>query len=102
MGYGTRKHDKIPYRAVGPVTKEEYISRMKRYDNQLNKKLGINPEFYSIEDRIRLLRKFREKEYQKLKDAVYKRRGWNINGIPTIKKINSLGLDFPELIAFIK
>jgi len=35
MGYGTRKHDTIPYRAMGPVTKEEYESRKERYDEQL-------------------------------------------------------------------
>jgi aldehyde:ferredoxin oxidoreductase len=43
MGYGTRGHDTVPYRAVGPVTKEEYESRSKRYDKQLKEKLGIDP-----------------------------------------------------------
>ncbi|MCW3997444.1 MAG: aldehyde:ferredoxin oxidoreductase, partial [Candidatus Bathyarchaeota archaeon] len=42
MGFGTRKHDIVPYRAVGPVTKEEYESRKERYDTQLKEKLGIN------------------------------------------------------------
>jgi aldehyde:ferredoxin oxidoreductase len=98
MGYGTREHDTIPYRAVGPVTKEEYDSRSERYDGQLKEKLGINPNLYSVNNKMKLLREFREQEYEKLKDAVYKRRGWNSNGIPTIKKIIALGINFPEVI----
>ena len=29
-------------------------------------------------------RKYREGEYEKLIDAVYPKRGWNLNGVPTI------------------
>ena len=35
MGFGRREHDSIPYRAMGPVTVEEYESRADRYDKQL-------------------------------------------------------------------
>ncbi len=35
MGFGRRKHDHIPYRAMGPVTVDEYESRQERYDEQL-------------------------------------------------------------------
>jgi aldehyde:ferredoxin oxidoreductase len=45
-----------------------------------------------------ILRKYREAEYEKLKDAVYKRRGWNQNGVPTIEKAKALGIDFPDVI----
>jgi aldehyde:ferredoxin oxidoreductase len=102
MGFGTRESDTIPYRAVGPVTKEEYESRLERYDNQLKEKIGINPELYSIEQRITVLREFREGEYEKLKDAVYQRRGWTSNGIPTLDKICTLGIDFPKVLELIK
>jgi aldehyde:ferredoxin oxidoreductase len=98
MGFGTRKYDTVPYRAVGPVTIEEYESRKERYDDQLKEKLGINLESQSIETKIKLLRDFREQEYEKLKDAVYKRRGWTSNGVPTIAKIKSLGINFPKVI----
>jgi aldehyde:ferredoxin oxidoreductase len=101
MGLGTRDQDTVPYRAVGPVTKEEYVSRQVRYDKQLIEKLDINPENKTIEEKIELLKTFRKKEYELLKDAVYKRRGWNTNGIPTIKKIKSLNIDFPEVLALI-
>ena len=30
-----------------------------------------------------------------LRDAVYKRRGWNNNGIPTIEHLKKIGMDFP-------
>ena len=39
MGFGSREHDQIRYRAMGPVTVEEYESRQDRYDDQLAEKL---------------------------------------------------------------
>ena len=42
MGYGTREHDTVPYRAMGPVTNEEYRSRAKRYDDQLIEKYDMD------------------------------------------------------------
>ncbi|MEM4244028.1 MAG: aldehyde ferredoxin oxidoreductase C-terminal domain-containing protein [Candidatus Bathyarchaeia archaeon] len=102
MGYGTREHDAIPYRAVGPVTKEEYESRRDRYDKQLKEKLGIDPAGKSTEEKIAILRRHREAEYEKLKDAVYKRRGWTPNGVPTVEKAKALGIDFPDVIALLK
>ena len=98
MGYGTRAQDTLPYRAVGPVTKEEYESRSERYDKQLKEKVGIDLAGKSTEEKIVALRKYREGEYEKLKDAVYKRRGWSSNGVPTIKKVKTLGIDFPDVI----
>ncbi|MEM4733453.1 MAG: aldehyde ferredoxin oxidoreductase C-terminal domain-containing protein [Candidatus Bathyarchaeia archaeon] len=102
MGYGTREHDAIPYRAMGPVTKEEYESRRDRYDKQLKEKLGINPAGKSTEEKIAILRRHREAEYEKLKDAVYKRRGWTPNGVPTVEKVKALGIDFPDVISLLK
>jgi aldehyde:ferredoxin oxidoreductase len=102
MGYGTRAYDTVPYRAVGPVTNQEYESRRERYDKQLKEKLDINPEGKSTEDKMAALRKYREAEYEKLKDAVYKRRGWTSNGVPTIEKAKMLGIDFPDVIELLK
>ena len=102
MGFGTRKHDTIPYRAVGPVTKEEYESRADRYDKQLKEKLGYDPKGKSTEQKMAVLRKYREAEYEKLKDAVYKRRGWNDNGVPTLQKVKSLGIDFPDVVKLLQ
>jgi len=97
-GYGTRLYDKQPYRAAGPVTNEEYESRQERYDTQLKEKIGIDPTGKSTDEKKELLRTYRENQYESLLDAVYKRRGWNSNGIPTIEHLKAIGMDLPELI----
>lgn len=102
MGYGKRKDDKIPYRAMGPVTVEEYESRQERYDKQLKEILNYDPEGKSTEEKIKVLRAYREEQYEKLMDAVYKRRGWTSNGIPTIEKLREIKMDLPELIEVVK
>jgi len=102
MGFGTRRHDDIPYRAVGPVTREEYESRADHYDKQLREKVDYDPTGKSTEEKLAVLRKYREAEYERLKDAVYKRRGWNSNGVPTLQKVKKLGIDFPDVVKLIK
>ena len=42
------------------------------------------------------LRRWREDRYEKLLDAVYKRRGWTRDGIPTLAKARALGIDKVE------
>ncbi len=49
--------------------------------------------------KVARLRKRREAQYETLKDAVYQRRGWTANGIPTVDTVNRLGIDFPEVLA---
>lgn len=102
MGVGLREDDLPPYRAMGPVTKEEYISRQQRYDKQLNDIVGIDIKGKSIEDKMAALRKYREEQYEKLCDAVYKRRGWTKNAVPTLEHLKSLGIDYPEVIEVVK
>jgi aldehyde:ferredoxin oxidoreductase len=102
MGYGTREHDAIPYRAVGPVTKEEYESRQERYDKQLKEKVGFDPTDTTTEEKLEVLRKYRKAEYERLKDAVYERRGWNNNGIPTLAKVKALGIDYPDVVELLE
>ncbi len=93
MGFGTRQHDAIPYRSMGPVTEEEYVSRQKRYDEQLKDSDGISPETMSVSEKLDLVRKHREDRYEKLLDAVYLRRGWTSNGIPKVETVKKLGID---------
>ncbi len=102
MGFGRREHDNIPYRAVGPVTEEEYESRAERYDKQLRDKVDYPPEGRSTTEKLAALREYRESQYQQLKDAVYKRRGWNADGVPTLEKVKELGIDFPDVVELIK
>ncbi|MBC2722246.1 MAG: aldehyde:ferredoxin oxidoreductase, partial [Desulfosporosinus sp.] len=102
MGYGTREFDQVPYRAVGPVTAEEYESRQDRYDRQLKEILDLNTAEKTTEEKVQILRNYREEQYQKLCDAVYLRRGWNSNGIPTLETLQRLGIDFPEVAEVVK
>lgn len=102
MGKGLREHDAIPYRAMGPVTEEEYESREERFDSQLRELVGFNPEGKTIEERIKALRAYREDQYEKLIDAVYKRRGWTMGGVPTIEHLREIGMDLPEVIEVVE
>jgi aldehyde:ferredoxin oxidoreductase len=101
-GFGTRIHDRQPYRAAGPVTREEYESRAERYDKELREKVGTDPEGKTTEEKMKLLRQYREHQYESLLNAVYKRRGWNNNGVPTIDFLKRIGMDLPEVIAIVE
>jgi aldehyde:ferredoxin oxidoreductase len=102
QGKGLRANDSnFPYRAMGPVLPLEYESRAERYNDQL-KELGYEISTKSTEEKIRILRKFREGQYSKLQDLVYKERGWSQNGCPTIEKVKELGIDFDDVISVIK
>lgn len=101
-GYGTRLHDRQPYRAAGPVTVEEYESRAERYDKQLIENCGYDPAGKSTLEKMEVLRKYREDQYEKLLDAVYERRGWNKNGVPRIDFLKKIGMDLPEVIEVVK
>jgi aldehyde:ferredoxin oxidoreductase len=100
-GYGLRKHDAQPYRAAGPVTQEEYLSREERYDKQLVELMNLDPTNMTLEEKMAATRKYREDRYEQLLDAVYFRRGWNKNGVPTIEHLKKLGMDLPELIEIV-
>ncbi len=102
MGYGTRASDYPPYRAVGPVTAEEYESRAERYDKALREDVGVNPIGKSTGEKMAILRRYREERYEKLMDAVYKRRGWTLDGVPTLETVKRLGIDFPEVVELVK
>jgi len=102
LGFGTREHDYPPYRAVGPVFTDEYQKRSDLYDKELVFEAKVNIDGLSISQKIDLLRKYRQKRYEMLVDAVYQRRGWNEHGIPTMDTIIKLGLDFPDVVKLIK
>ena len=101
-GYGKRIHDAQPYRACGPVTVEEYESRQDRYDKQLKEDVGFDPTGKTTQEKMAALRKYREDRYEQLLDAVYQRRGWTKDGIPTIEHLKDLGMDLPELVEVVQ
>ena len=102
MGRVGRQHDYPPYRAMGPVTRLEYESRQDRYDEQLKRLVEIDPADMTTEQKMKALRDYREAQYESLMDAVYARRGWDQNSIPTVEKLRELGMDLPELIEVIE
>lgn len=102
LGFGTRKHDYPPYRLIGPATEVEYLDHQERYDTQLKELIGIDPEGKSTTEKIAKLRNYRENQYEQLVDAVYKRRGWTTNGVPTQETARRLGIDFPEVLELIR
>lgn len=102
MGHGKRIDDRIPYRSQGPVTAEEYDSRQERYDSELRDTVGFDPAGKTTEEKVARLREYREGQYEKLIDAVYKRRGWTNNGIPTVEKLSEINMDIPELLEVVK
>ncbi len=101
MGFGTRIWDYPPYRGMGPVTEAEYEDRGEYYDQQLRDEIGVDPAGLSTAEKIKVLREYREGRYEQLVDAVYKRRGWTSNGVPTLEKLRSLGIDFPDVVRLV-
>ncbi|MBN1262070.1 MAG: aldehyde:ferredoxin oxidoreductase [Anaerolineae bacterium] len=102
LGHGLRDHDAIPYRSAGPVIEEEYHSREERYDQQLREWLNLDPAAMTVAEKMAAHRQYREDRYEGLIDAVYKRRGWTNNGVPTPEKLQALGIDYPEVVEVVK
>jgi aldehyde:ferredoxin oxidoreductase len=105
LGRGARRDDWIPFRSMGPVTPLEYTSRKDRYDAQLVDKLGLTKDAVKampVEEKIKRLYEYRQDQYQRLADAVYHRRGWTQNGVPTPQKMRSLGCTDERMLAMLQ
>jgi aldehyde:ferredoxin oxidoreductase len=102
MGQGTRKDDWMPYRGMGPVTEEEYLSRQERYDTQLTEAAHVDIAGMSLKQKMAALREYRESQYRQLQDVVYARRGWDEDGVPTLETLKADGIDFPELVTLVE
>jgi len=103
QGKGLWEHDSnLPYRAMGPVTQVEYESRQERYDEQLKNEIEVDPSGKSTEEKLKILRDYREKQYQLLQDAVYQERRWTESGCPTIELVKDLGIDYEDVLQYIK
>ena len=102
MGKGLREHDKAPYRSLGPVTREEYLSRQERYDSQLREIQGLDPDKLTLDEKIAKTRSYRENQFERLTDAVYKRRGWTADGIPTPEHLKEIGMDLPQVLEVVE
>jgi aldehyde:ferredoxin oxidoreductase len=91
-----------PYRACGPVTREEYESRAERYDKQLRETIGFDPSGKTTEEKMAVLRRHREEQYNRVTDAAYDRRGWTRDGVPKLSRLRELGIDLPKLVRIVQ
>ena len=101
MGRGTSKFHEAPDRALGPVWEDEWDSHPEYFDGKL-KEFDVDISGLSVKEKIDLLQKNRRKQWEDLKMAVYKRRGWNKNGIPTMETVKRLGLDYPDVVKLLE
>ncbi len=101
LGKGKREDDIPPYRAMGPVTPEEYESRAERYDKQLLEILKVDPAGRSTAEKMAILRRHREDQYRQVTDAAYQARGWTPNGVPSLARLKELGIDLPEIVRIV-
>ncbi len=53
-------------------------------------------------EKVAAVRKYRTDRYEQLVEAVYKRRGWDANGIPTLETLQKLGIDLPEIVEVVR
>jgi aldehyde:ferredoxin oxidoreductase len=51
-----------------------------------------------VQEKIAIVRAYRLDQYEKLTDAVYKRRGWTAEGVPTAAYLREIGMDLPEVL----
>ena len=92
QGKGTRPSDLIPLRAMGPAYLNEYEKRSEYYDTWLKEQIGDEKFPGDKEERLRLIIELREKAYQSLCDAVYKEKGYNLDGVPLPDTVEKFGL----------
>ncbi len=98
VGHGKRVDDYPAYRAMGPVFEDEYEARAERYDKQMKEKIGVDPAGKSLAEKVKITRDFRMDQYNKLIDAVFARRGWTDQGVPTAAHLKNIGMDIPQLL----
>ena len=99
MGRGTSRDDIPPYRAIGPVTAEEYHARADGYDRQIRQVAGLDPGTLTTEEKLGWQRAWRERRLQEVIAETYRRRGWSADGVPTMATLQRLGLTDAELLA---
>lgn len=102
QGFGTREHDRVPYRSMGPVFENEYESRRDHYDEYLRSTVGVDPTGLSASEKLRHVHDYRQEQYDKMTDVVYEEKGYDHNGVPTLETLKRFNLDTPDLIAIIE
>jgi aldehyde:ferredoxin oxidoreductase len=102
QGFGTRKDDNIPVRAMAPAFMEEFLSRKEYYEEYIKDVVGIDAAEKTDEEKLTILQAYRAEQYEKLVDVVYKEKGYDPNGIPTDEKLSDLGFAEEEYLNIVK
>jgi hypothetical protein len=55
-----------------------------------------------VREKLTILYEFRRNQYHKLADAVYYRRGWTPNGVPTPQKMKQLGFTDKKMLKMLQ
>jgi len=101
QGYGTRKHDKIPMRAMAPVFMNEFLDRKDYYIKYLKDVAGIDVAVKNDEELLALLQEHRVIQYERLSDKVYEEKGYDMYSIPldsTLQRLGFHGDDYYEIV----
>ena len=64
----------------------------------MKEKIGVDPAGKSLAEKVAITREFRMRQYNSLVDAVFKRRGWTGQGVPTPEHLKAIGMDLPEVL----
>jgi len=56
----------------------------------------------TVKEKMAVLYEYRRNQYQKLADAVYYRRGWTPNGVPTPQKMVQQGFSDKKMLDMLK
>ena len=101
QGKGTRVHDQIPHRAMGPAYFNEYEFRAEYYDQWLQEQLGHDKLPATPESRHKLVMEKRIEAYGQLCDIVYEKKGFTSEAIPkqeTVEKFDLLDEQAKQLL----
>lgn len=102
QGFGTRRHDAIPLRAMAPVFINEYTSRKEYYEECLRNVVGIETDGKSDAQLLKILWDYRRDQYEKLSDEVYEEKGYDRNSIPLDETLQRLEFDKPEYLEIVR
>ena len=86
---------------MAPVFMNEFQSRKDYYLEYLKDIVGTDIDGKSDDTLLSEIHEYRRDMFSKLTDAVYKEKGYDINGIPTEEKLKSMGMDLPDFLEIV-